>query len=116
MSAKKLVGEISWHEDGYAQVEIERAFLRDNGDKLVLDFVYDGRRHYLDMQRRSENQYSGSCEQATRKETWQVQAFGRLYSYGNQHVLVGSWREGELYQWVVELQEVDHFPDESSKA
>lgn len=117
MNPKKLIGEISWHELGdYEEVEIERAILRDDGKSLVLDFRYDGRRHLLEMKRGADNQFSGSAQQSTGKETWQIQATAKLYSYGANHVLVGRWRETELYKFIVELEETDHFPDELSKA
>ena len=117
MTPKKLIGQISWHGIGdYDEVEIERAFFRDNGQFIVLDFVYDSRRHLIEMKRVSGNNFSGSTQQSTRKERWGIQASARLFSHGKSHILVGTWKEIDLFKFIIELEETDHFPDELPKA
>lgn len=114
MDSLKLIGEVAWHDaDGTTQAEIRRAFLRDDGTVLVLDFMFGGRPHFLEMTRKDDNRFSGACELSSHEEKWRANASGKLYSHGTEHVLVGFWREGNSYRWVVELQEIEHFPDEA---
>ena len=117
MEVQKLVGSVTWQDaDDAESTEIERALLRDDAQTLVLDFLYDGLRYNLVMTRSGANRFSGSCQLANAKEKWTVKASGRLYSYGTEYALVGTWNESGAYQWLVELEDVDQFPDEPTKA
>jgi len=110
-----MLGEISWHALGeYDEAQIERAILRDAGQTLVVDFVFDATRYSMKLTRGADNVFSGNFEVSKGREKWGVRVSGRLFTSGNRHVVLGSWSEGDNYKFVLELEDTDHFPDETS--
>ena len=98
----------------YEPTSINRAIWRSDKD-IVIEFDSEGYLYTVNLQsadgRIFEGQFVG--RRGGDESTGNVND-GRLFWDETELVMVGSWHEGELHcRWIVRLEEVDKFPDES---
>lgn len=109
---RKLLGSIYWADPKHVEdAAVERAILRPNGE-LVIECVYQARRYTTILKKISGNEFRGSYVTQWQGRPVNGDVACRLYTSGNQHLVLGHWEEDQRYYWWAELTTTEQFPDE----
>jgi hypothetical protein len=85
----------------------------DGPDKLTIDLESRVYRYSFVLERHEGERFSGNWTCTHNGVTSSDRATATLYQSSTGYFLFGTWvEEGSNYYWWVELDAVEHFPDE----